>query len=117
MYSWHFEDGHNLANSSSLIAITLGRLRMDIDQCIDAYVNMFDQVFKKKRLPVTIRGRIQDRFDTQALEKAIKKVVVNQCGPRHTGQRIKRKDSFDSQSLIRLRIKYNIPLTSLTSCS
>ena len=53
---------------------------MAIDQCIDAYVNMFDQVFKKKRLPVTIRGRIQDRFDTQALEKAIKEVVLNQCG-------------------------------------
>ncbi|ERF74884.1 hypothetical protein EPUS_09291 [Endocarpon pusillum Z07020] len=38
---------------------------------------MFDQVFKKKRLPVTIGGRIQDRFDTQALEKAIKEVVLN----------------------------------------
>ena len=69
-----------ITDSLRLIAIMLGRLQMDIDQCINAYISMFDRVFQKKRHRITIRGKVQDRFDTQELEKAIKEIVFDQCG-------------------------------------
>lgn len=77
-------EGANIANSPRLMAIMLGRLQMDIDTCILAYIRLFDRVFKKKRHRVTIRGNIQDRFDTEEPEKAIKEIVVQQSGSENT---------------------------------
>ena len=59
-----------------LMAIMLGRLQMNIDDCITAYVNLSDRVFTKRRHRVTISGTVQGRFDTDELEKAIKEIVV-----------------------------------------
>lgn len=53
----------------------LGRLRMDIDDCIAAYVGLSDRIFKKRRHRVTIRGDVQGRFDTEELERAIKDII------------------------------------------
>ena len=53
----------------------LGRLEMNIDECIDAYVALFDQVFRKKRHRVTINGHVQGRFDTEELERSIRDIV------------------------------------------
>lgn len=61
-----------------LIAIILGRLRMTIDECIDAYVSLSARIFQKKRHHVTIKGRTQARFDSVELERAIKEIVVKQ---------------------------------------
>jgi hypothetical protein len=53
----------------------LGRLRMTIDECIDAYLSLPDRIFQKKRHRVTIKGNIQGRFDSEELARAIKEVV------------------------------------------
>lgn len=54
----------------------LGRLKMDIDQCISAYLSLSDKIFQKKRHRVTVNGKIQGRFDSDALERAVKGVIV-----------------------------------------
>ena len=56
----------------------LGRLQMTVDECIDAYVRLSDRIFQKKRHRVTIKGRVQGRFDSDELERAIKDIVVQQ---------------------------------------
>jgi hypothetical protein len=56
----------------------LGRLRMNIDECIDAYILLSDRVFQKKRHRVTGKGNIQGRFDSETLAKAVKEVVKGQ---------------------------------------
>jgi hypothetical protein len=62
----------------------LGRLRMSIDDCIDAYLSLSDRIFQKKRHRVTVKGNIQGRFDSDVLERAIKEVVVAQGLPENT---------------------------------
>jgi predicted acylesterase/phospholipase RssA len=64
--------------SASLIAIMLGRLKMSIDECIDAYLSLSDRVFQKKRHRVTAKGNIQGRFDSEELARAVKEVVTAQ---------------------------------------
>jgi hypothetical protein len=54
----------------------LGRLRMSIDECIDAYLSLSDRIFQKKRHRVTIKGNIEGRFDSEELARAIKEVVA-----------------------------------------
>src|ERR1043165_8361656 len=62
-------------STGGLIAIMLGRLRMTIEDCIEAYNLLSDKVFEKKTHRVTIRGKLQGRFDTAALENAIKQIL------------------------------------------
>jgi hypothetical protein len=62
----------------SLIAIMLGRLRMDVDSCIDAYIDLSDAVFQKVKHRVTLGGKVQGRFDSAELERAIKTIVQSQ---------------------------------------
>ena len=56
----------------------LGRLRMNIDDCINAYISLSDRIFRKKGHRVTIKGNIQGRFDSDELSQAIKEVVTAQ---------------------------------------
>lgn len=55
----------------------LGRLEMDVDECIEAYKELMKAVFEKKKslLAVGFRGQIKSRFSSKALEKAIKGVI------------------------------------------
>ena len=53
----------------------LGRLKMSIDECIDAYLQLSDRIFQKKRHRATVKGKIQGRFDADELERAVKKVI------------------------------------------
>jgi hypothetical protein len=55
----------------------LGRLEMDIDECIGAYSDLAAAVFGEKlsSIPVNIKGEIKARFDSAKLENAIQKVV------------------------------------------
>jgi hypothetical protein len=53
----------------------LGRLKMSIDECIEAYLSLSDRVFQKKRLPMGITGKIQGRFDSEELTRVVKEVV------------------------------------------
>ncbi|KAK5653385.1 hypothetical protein OQA88_8870 [Cercophora sp. LCS_1] len=64
-------------STGGLIAVMLGRLRMTVDECIDAYTTLSDKVFEKKSHRVTIGGKLQGRFDGAELERAVKTIVVN----------------------------------------
>lgn len=63
-------------STGGLIAVMLGRLRMNIDECIDAYLSLSDRIFRKNRHRVTARGNIQGRFDSEELARAVKEVVT-----------------------------------------
>lgn len=64
----------------SLIAIMLGRLEMDIDQCITAYNQLMKMMFeemvheKRSRFP----GRSQLRFDSVKLKVALEEMFLGQ---------------------------------------
>ncbi|KAJ6114828.1 hypothetical protein N7486_000606 [Penicillium sp. IBT 16267x] len=62
-------------STGGLIAIMLGRLQMTVDECINAYTSLSDKVFEKKCHRVTIKGKIQGRFDTVELERAVKQIL------------------------------------------
>jgi len=63
----------------------LGRLEMDVDECIAAYSDLAAAVFGEKlsRIPVNIKGGVKPRFDSARLESAIKKVIT-QSGASET---------------------------------
>jgi patatin-like phospholipase/acyl hydrolase len=66
-------------STGGLIAIMLGRLRMDVASCIAAYTEMSDKIFRKQRHRVkNLKGELQSRFDTEALEQTIKDLIVKQ---------------------------------------
>jgi hypothetical protein len=56
----------------------LGRLRMSIAESIDAYLELSDRIFHKKRHRVTVKGKIQGRFDSEELARAVKDVIRQQ---------------------------------------
>jgi hypothetical protein len=62
----------------------LGRLRMSINDCIDAYLLLSDQIFQKKRHRMTVKGDIQGRFDSDVLARAVREIVVAQGLPENT---------------------------------
>ena len=70
--AWLVDDWRN-----SLIAIMLGRLEMDVDHCIDAYVKLAGEVFSEKPLPVDWLGKVKSKFDSKKLKDAIHKIVKN----------------------------------------
>jgi hypothetical protein len=63
-----------------LIAIMLGRLEMDVDECIAAYIRLMEAVFKTKktRFPITRTGNLKAQFDSAKLEAAITEVIRDQ---------------------------------------
>ncbi|KAI9888492.1 MAG: hypothetical protein M1814_006883 [Vezdaea aestivalis] len=62
-------------STGGLMAIMLGRLEMDIDQCIEAYIALSDRVFRKKQHRIKVNGQVQGRFDTAELEQSIRDIV------------------------------------------
>ena len=64
-----------------MIAIMLGRLEMDVDECIAAYVKLMAAVFEKQShtLKANYRGVLQARFDSKRLKVAVEEVVTS-CG-------------------------------------
>lgn len=65
----------------SIIAIMLGRLKMDVDHCIRVYTELSSSIFGRKTLPVTFPGRIKGRFDGGLLEAKIKEILNSQYKP------------------------------------
>lgn len=55
----------------------LGRLEMDVDDCITAYSKLMKTVFKDRssKLPISWRGRVKAVFDSKKLRSAIEEVV------------------------------------------
>ena len=64
-------------STGGLIAVMLGRLRMTVDDCINAYTSLSDEVFEKKSHRVNINGKLQGRFDAAELERAVKKILAD----------------------------------------
>ncbi|KAH8645396.1 acyl transferase/acyl hydrolase/lysophospholipase [Xylariales sp. PMI_506] len=64
-------------STGGLISIMLGRLEMDVDECIEAYGDLAKTVFGKKKSlgPFDFRGKIKSRFDSAKLSAAIRKVI------------------------------------------
>ena len=54
----------------------LGRLRMTVDETLKTYQELSEKVFTKNKHRVKSDLSIQGRFDTKALEDAIKAIVV-----------------------------------------
>ncbi|KAI9662792.1 MAG: hypothetical protein M1829_006136, partial [Trizodia sp. TS-e1964] len=66
-------------STGGLIAIMLGRLRMSVSDCIEAYLTLSDRIFqKKKHSPISFKGKLQSRFDSNELEQAVKDVLKAQ---------------------------------------
>ncbi|KAI1356632.1 phospholipase [Xylaria sp. FL0043] len=70
-------------STGGLIAIMLGRLEMDVHECILAYTALMGDVFEKKShwLPLTVSGRTQGRYDSSKLKDAIEKVIQSSGFP------------------------------------
>lgn len=66
-----------MAYRCRLIAIILGRLGMDVDECIMAYIKFTKIIFDKpsKRGVSSLFGKIKPQFDTDKLEGATKEVI------------------------------------------
>ncbi|KAH0551380.1 hypothetical protein GP486_007405, partial [Trichoglossum hirsutum] len=64
-------------STGGLIAIMLGRLEMDVDNCISAYISLIKTVFEEKSswLPVGWVGKIKAQFDSKSLKSAIEEVI------------------------------------------
>lgn len=52
---------------------------MNIDDCIDAFTGMMDEIFKQKaKIPLKLfSGGVKPRYDSVTLERCIKKVITN----------------------------------------
>jgi hypothetical protein len=59
----------------------LGRLEMDIDTCIDSYLDLASSIFQKKSMSIAGRLRgvysARGRFDSRALEESVKTIVIS----------------------------------------
>jgi patatin-like phospholipase/acyl hydrolase len=62
-------------STGGLIAIMLGRMKLSVSQCIDAYSKLAPDAFTKLRHRVNIRGDTQGRFDHVALEKGMRALL------------------------------------------
>ncbi|KAJ5183921.1 Acyl transferase/acyl hydrolase/lysophospholipase [Penicillium capsulatum] len=65
-------------STGGLIAIMLGRLEMDVDECIEAYRELMKSIFSEKtnNLPVDWSGNIQAQYDSKKLRLAVENVVT-----------------------------------------
>ncbi|KAF2269546.1 phospholipase [Lojkania enalia] len=64
-------------STGGLIAIMLGRLEMDVEECIDTYSGLSQKIFSQKqnRFGFGWKGDLKGRFSAENLEEAISKVV------------------------------------------
>ena len=77
----------SILTSHRLIAIMLGRLELSVDDCIEKYISMSDRIFVKKRHRLKLNTDIQGRFDTDELERSIKKIIRDAGLPEDTTMR------------------------------
>lgn len=75
---WDYFDMIGGISTGGLIAIMLGRLEMSVDECIQAYTSLSEEIFSKdskSKLKFTFLGDIKSRFDAARLEKATMKIL------------------------------------------
>jgi calcineurin-like phosphoesterase len=54
----------------------LGRLKMSVEECIDAYTALSEKTFQPLNLPNDWKGRIKARFDSNALKVAVEHILT-----------------------------------------
>jgi hypothetical protein len=82
----------------------LGRLKMSVEDCIDAYTRLSGEVFQRKHyLPVTPRGQLKARFSSKTLETAIKNIVRSQDPSRNENLLLKEDAGRSSSKTYVLR--------------
>ena len=66
-----------LTFSHSLIAIMLGRLGMDVDECIKVYEKLMGSIFGTKafRIRLSAPMNVNARYDSKKVKSAIEKVL------------------------------------------
>lgn len=67
----------------------LGRLEMDVESCIQAYLGMSAKIFgspKKKNIFTSLRDKwnMIEKFDSTILEKCIKEIIKTKTGDEDT---------------------------------
>jgi hypothetical protein len=79
------------AKTHRLISVMLGTLRMDINTCINEYIDMAPEIFpvenivsgsKLGKLLKVVKGN--HRFDPTSLEMAVKRLIQKHLGPKAT---------------------------------
>ena len=70
-----------LITASRILAIMLGRLRMKLDYCEDAYLQLSEKIFRPRRARANVFSQAMDflqadgRFDAEVLETAMKDCI------------------------------------------
>jgi len=64
-------------STGGLIAIMLGRLRMNVDECITEYKKLSTRVFTKIHHRINWKGDVQGRFDHEALVLGVQELLVS----------------------------------------
>ncbi|CAG8252566.1 unnamed protein product [Penicillium olsonii] len=106
-------------STGGLIAIMLGRLELDVDQCLMAYTELMESIFSQKisNVPVDWSGNIISQYDSKKLKTAIETVITRAgCSPTDLMNDGKPRStkvfvcttSKDTSQTIRLR-SYSVP--------
>jgi predicted acylesterase/phospholipase RssA len=74
-------------STGGLIALMLGRLGMTVDDVIEAYIELSPKIFTKLHHRVTLKGKVQGRFDHTAIEEGVKALLA--------------KKSYDGDTLLK----------------
>jgi patatin-like phospholipase/acyl hydrolase len=72
-------DYFNLIGGTStggLIAIMLGRLRMNVDECIGAYTDLSSKIFNRVKYRSDWHDNVQERFDPKSVARAVKNMLL-----------------------------------------
>ena len=61
----------------------LGRLEMNVDECITAYSKLMKAVFEEKSrwLPISWKVKVTAQFDSKKLKSAVEEVINNAGSP------------------------------------
>ncbi len=82
---WEEFDMIGGTSTGGLLAVMLGRLRMTLDDCQAAYLQLSERIFNPRRRKLNYAGKAKDfllangRFDSEELEAVIKEILVDRC--------------------------------------
>jgi patatin-like phospholipase/acyl hydrolase len=83
---WQVFDMIGGTSTGGIIAVMLGRLRMTLDECHEAYIKLAKTIFKPKRCRFNIIGRgldalsASERYDSQKFEEVVKAIIAKRKG-------------------------------------
>lgn len=86
LHTYKYFDLIARTSTGGLIAVMLGVLRMDIQKCIDIYIEVAPKMFPVSALSGSSFGKAfrllagTQQFDSRPLEEIVKKLVVTELG-------------------------------------